>query len=243
MSQRAEPDRSLNVCLLTRSIDETHPICERCTKRGIQCVYGEGPTKFVDERPKLEAKAAAAQLELLNPSLMDFSLSSSSSSSLVPTIYRSPEPVSISDELPLGGLEEQIYLSFLDYKPMFGHANQRATLMWPWQSSSSPTSNDSIIRLSVQSMAAAYYGRNHRQTSVCFRARQLYGHALESLAAGLNEPEKASHSQLLTSIVALTVYEMLTFQAASGWIQHAGGLGRLFEVRMSSLTQLEVSTC
>ncbi|KAF2233633.1 hypothetical protein EV356DRAFT_199804 [Viridothelium virens] len=203
--------------------DQKHPVCERCTKRRVPCVYGEGPTKFVDERPRLEAKAAAIQLEHSPQSLEKLH-------SEPVIIFKSPSPLSLPDQLPLGGQEEQIYLSFLNYKPILGPNHQSNTLIYGSHNPVSSFSNDSAVLLSVQTLAAAYYGRIHHQDRITHRARQLYGRALESLSREIADSDSHSNAQLLSSIVALTLYEMLTFQAATGWVQHAGGLARLLEV-------------
>lgn len=128
-----------------------------------------------------------------------------------------------------------MYMSFLHYKPLIGHEFQDTTLVYAGQGPGPSAAEDSALRLSIQSLAASYFGRIHRQDTICLRARHLYGRALESLARDLNEQGQNSYTQILSSIVALTMYEMLTFQGATGWVQHAGGLARLLEVRLSSL--------
>ena len=208
--------------------DERHPICERCTKRGISCVYGDGPTKFVDERPKLEAKAAAAQF-------FEQSISVVRDVSPPHILFSSPSPIQFPEEVPLSGQEEQIYMSFLRYKPLIAAEFQSSTLMYGGQGMDPPLAENNTLRLAVQSFAAAYYGRIHRQDRICLRARHLYGRALESLAHDLSEQGKSSYTELLSSIISLTMYEMLTFQGASGWVQHAGGLARLLQVRLTYL--------
>ncbi|KAI9688060.1 MAG: hypothetical protein M1822_001565 [Bathelium mastoideum] len=178
---------------------------------------------FVDERPRLEAKAAAVQLEQLSSNVAD-------SSSTPFYLVRSPSPLGCLDELPLSGHEEQIYLSFFNYRPVVGHYIQSQILVYGVPGSNELVSSGNALRLSVQSLAVAYYGRVHRQDRICTRARYIYSKALEELALELNHPGKPSHQRIMAAIVALTLYEMLTFHDANGWVQHAGGLGRLLQV-------------
>ena len=147
-----------------------------------------------------------------------------------PVLYRSPSPLVTLDEFSLSGQEEQIYMSFFNHKPIIGHYMQSNILMYLDRGSNSPASEDTALRLSIQSLITAYYGRVHHQAKISVRARQLYGRALEKLALELNQSNRASHEPLMSAIVALTIYEMLTYQHTQGWVQHAGGLAQLLKV-------------
>jgi hypothetical protein len=202
-------------------VDERRPNCEKCAKRKILCEYGEGPTQFVDEGPKLVARAAATQYE--EQSLVAYNQQWQNPAYFIPRTAS----LNLPESPNIDGYEEDIYLAFAQTKPFvdldFLH---RAQLFV----NPSSMESGSTLRLSVQCLAASLFGRINHQEKACVRARHTYGRALESLSRDLAQSDKASHPLLPSSILALTLYEMIMFQAPRGWVQHAGGLAQLFEV-------------
>ena len=131
--------------------------------------------------------------------------------------------------LPLTAFKETIFFSFL-IKRLFAHSYRNAEVQeWvhegcrqigPW----------SLPHTSVKCLAAAYFGRMHKQPAILAYGAQLYGEALRLLNQNLEDAEQAYSLQILTSTMILQVYEFIGFTSNNGWIQHAGGIGRLIEV-------------
>lgn len=112
---------------------------------------------------------------------------------------------------------------------------------------------ESALSLSVQSLAASFFGRVHRQPVIMERGVQLYGAALGGLSHLLQDPQRCWSFEALACANALELYEVgaqdliitrqvagmpnyllhqiVTYSVTFGWLRHAGGIGRLIESR------------
>ncbi|KAG4422536.1 hypothetical protein IFR04_004305 [Cadophora malorum] len=84
---------------------------------------------------------------------------------------------------------------------------------------------------SVQALGALYFGRIHRQDEIASRGHKLYGQALIALNWDLQDGKTAWSISVIKSAMALELYELIAFRSHNGWMKHAGGVGRLIELR------------
>jgi hypothetical protein len=80
-------------------------------------------------------------------------------------------------------------------------------------------------------LATSYFGHDHHQKGVVERGFSRYGAALSGLHAALSDPNRSATYDILESVILMTLFETLMSNNKDGWVTHALGLQRLFEVR------------
>ena len=130
-------------------------------------------------------------------------------------------------ELSLAAFQEPICVTFL-VQNFLGHLDTgNNSLMPAWDVNNvSGTARDS-----VHALALAFYGKAHHEENIVHQGAECYGKALLKLAHDLNDTKLQRSSSVLLSSILLARYELVASTGSKGWIQHAGGVERLFEVR------------
>lgn len=130
-------------------------------------------------------------------------------------------------ELNLSAFQAPICVTFL-VQNFLGHLDTgRKSLLPAWDVDNvSGTARDSVYAL-----ALAFYGKAHHQQNIVHQGADRYGKALQKLAHDLNDPNAMWSSSVLLSSILLARYELVASTGSEGWIQHAGGVERLFELR------------
>ncbi|KAI9844782.1 MAG: hypothetical protein M1838_002038 [Thelocarpon superellum] len=84
----------------------------------------------------------------------------------------------------------------------------------------------------LQCLAAAYFAHMHgKPKAVVIQGTALYGKALVQLRQRIEDPRTAYDATNVAAAIALHLYELVTCTNEIGQLQHAGGVGRLIEVR------------
>ena len=130
-------------------------------------------------------------------------------------------------ELNLSAFQAPICVTFL-VQNFLGHLDTgRKSLLPAWDVDNvSGTARDSVYAL-----ALAFYGKAHHQPTIVHQGADRYGKALLKLAHDLKDPNAMWTSSVLLSSILLARYELVSSTGSEGWIQHAGGVERLFELR------------
>ena len=130
-------------------------------------------------------------------------------------------------ELSLAAFQEPICVTFL-VQNFLGHLDTgNKSLMPAWDVNNvSGTARDSI-----HALALAFYGKAHHEENIVHQGAECYGKALLKLAHDLDDNKARRSSSVLLSSILLARYELVASTGSKGWIQHAGGVERLFEVR------------
>ena len=133
----------------------------------------------------------------------------------------------LSDELSLLAFQEPICVTFL-VQNFLGHLDTgRKSLLPAWDVDNvSGTARDS-----VHALALAFFGRAQHQPNIVNQGRDCYGKALRKLAQDLNDEDAMWSPSVLLSSILLARYELVSSTGSAGWIQHAGGVERLFKLR------------
>jgi len=107
---------------------------------------------------------------------------------------------------------------------------------------------------SLRALSTLYFGRMNRQQDIINQAFAPYGAALRELNKDLQDPSKATSLSVVISAITLQTFEVsnplsytfrkltiqfIAFSSKSGWLEHAGGIGRLIELRGPEQHQLE----
>lgn len=130
-------------------------------------------------------------------------------------------------ELNLSAFQAPICVTFL-VQNFLGHLDTgRKSLLPAWDVDNvSGTARDSVYAL-----ALAFFGKAHHKQDIVHQGADRYGKALQKLAHDLNDPRAMWSSSVLLSSILLARYELVASTGSAGWIQHAGGVEKLFELR------------
>ena len=130
-------------------------------------------------------------------------------------------------ELSHAAFQEPICVTFLVQK-FLGHLDTgRQSLLPAWNVDNvSGTARDS-----VNALALAFFGKAHHQQNIVIQGAECYGKALIKLARDLDDPNAKWSGSVLLSCILLARYELVASTGSAGWIQHAGGVERLIELR------------
>ena len=130
-------------------------------------------------------------------------------------------------ELSLAAFQAPICVTFL-VQNFLGHLDTgRKSLLPAWD----VDNVSGTARESVNALAMAFFGKAHHQQNIVQEGAECYGKALRKLANDLNDSNAMWSSSVLLSSILLARYELVASEGSAGWIQHAGGVERLFELR------------
>ena len=130
-------------------------------------------------------------------------------------------------ELNYTAFQEPICVTYL-VQNFLGHLDTgRKSLLPAWDVDNvSGTAKDS-----VNALALAFFGKAHHQPKILDQGADYYGKALRKLRRDLDDEKARWSSSVLLSSILLARYELVSSTGSKGWIQHAGGVERMFEYR------------
>ncbi|CAD6575614.1 MAG: hypothetical protein ASARMPREDX12_007393 [Alectoria sarmentosa] len=130
-------------------------------------------------------------------------------------------------ELNLSAFQAPICVTFL-VQNFLGHLDTgRKSLLPAWD----VDNVSGTARYSINALALAFYGKAHHQQNIIQQGAECYGKALLKLAHDLHDRNAMWSSSVLLSSILLARYELVASTGSEGWIQHAGGVERLFQAR------------
>ncbi|KAF1989389.1 hypothetical protein K402DRAFT_452117 [Aulographum hederae CBS 113979] len=88
-----------------------------------------------------------------------------------------------------------------------------------------------VACVAMKCLATAYFARMHGDIKTMAHATALYGEALPMLNDALRDTQRCFDHQTLSAAMALNLYETIAYTNALGWVEHAGGMSRLVELR------------
>ncbi|KAL8723592.1 MAG: hypothetical protein Q9225_000134 [Loekoesia sp. 1 TL-2023] len=209
--------------------DEQHPQCHRCDKAGLKCEGFEHPLRVVFDptcsavsRKTTASKASGIQARVTPAhEVLRIDKRYQPQAMYSKDAYTSCSP---PIELDLSPFQDNIQATFLVVNYLSRLEFGRKTVLDDWNTMS-PLDYPSRCALE-----ATFFGRVHQRQDICEIGSLWYGKALRKLASDLGDPEKRWSVLVLRSAVILTMHELIASHTDS-WIQHAGGIGRLLEMR------------
>lgn len=130
-------------------------------------------------------------------------------------------------EMSLAAFEEPICVTFL-VQNFLGHLDTgNKSLLPAWD----VNNVSGTARESVHALALAFFGKAHHKENIVHQGAECYGKALNKLAHDLDDRNAQWSPSVLLSSILLARYELVASTGSRGWIQHAGGVERLFEIR------------
>ncbi|KAF2497988.1 hypothetical protein BU16DRAFT_616539 [Lophium mytilinum] len=228
MVGRGGRSRGCKTCRRRRvKCDESKPVCTRCQNSGFPCEGYPKDLTFVDEGSRFATPASSKAGSRTREK------SSGDVTSISPKDSQTPNvQLAISKQPTLSPFQDEICLAYLT-RTLFGNNQNSPLTSHVWDSAVASTDSAKLGYTAVSSLATTYFGRMHgsNEELLC-QGRRLYGQAVHRLALEICKPEEASLSQqVMLSALALYYYEMIMNTSDVGWVEHAGGIGRLMEVR------------
>ncbi|KAH7354671.1 hypothetical protein BKA65DRAFT_548761 [Rhexocercosporidium sp. MPI-PUGE-AT-0058] len=210
--------------------DERQPGCARCERANYDCEGYNRDHRFIDENAKtkrLAKKSKSPGLSNLASPLEEpeDTNSSHSSNELAITSFENAQPAS---GLGLRAFEEDICTSFLLSHMLSGDTGFLAV---PWMRLHAEDRASLSAQMSIRALGALYFGKLHHLNNVADRSHGFYGKALVALNSDLQQAEKAWSLSVVKSAMILELYELIDCKSTSGWMKHAGGVGKLIEMR------------
>ncbi|CZR65851.1 uncharacterized protein PAC_15751 [Phialocephala subalpina] len=201
--------------------DERRPGCERCETANRECEGYAREHRFVDENARTERHAkkksqSPTTTPQSKPELQQ---------DLIICSTRSSSSIQLSS-LGLQAFEDNIFISFL-----ISNLFQGIPVTTPWPHLQSEDHSSGSVQICFRALGTLFFGRAHHQQHITARGYALYGQALISLNRDLQDTEKGLSLSVVKSAMALEFYEFIAFSSTTGWLKHAGGLGRLIELR------------
>lgn len=221
--------------------DETKPACIRCTRFGRECPGYEKPAKFVYEIPRQgEGQGAFLHVrELSRPNSRTSKRrnreNSSEASENKQPRSTSPSSLGIPSTVVLSTQQDIQSLSVFITNSSLPDRYTEIHWMRKWLSFiPSRLGTSKVLDDAVHCLASHYVGKLSGQYQVVRRARQAYGKALLSLRQAISDPEQGVSSNTLCATMVLSLYELFSCTKKDAWVKHAGGAGRLIQIRGSA---------
>ena len=250
--------KGCRVCVQRRiKCDQTRPFCRRCIRANRQCP-GFDTLKFVDEGPGLRnmyegsdneqaasqrpSPSSATSQSSQDPFQADVSFQPQTSASKGK--QRALSPIH-SDNWHQGVFERAAFVSILAptvYQEQL-FANLIASTRQPFSAPIIPShslwlaevagkpAHSPPLTWAVRAISISRLARQAGDDTMMETSRRLYGKALIKLNNALQDGEEGLSSDTLSATLLLSFYEIFNCTDQDSWIRHAGGAGRLIQLR------------
>lgn len=187
-----------------RVTDETKPLCMRCRKATYKCAGYDQP--WFDETPYIalaHQRAAEREKEIrgCQTAMLSYDALQALQSEGFLAAGRVAQPLNLS------AFQDDICRSFYFHRLAIGPRYSKAMTWWLSPTPKAEVQSRTLVTAS-KAMAAAFFGRIHKQTSIRIEGDLMYGEALRSLKTDLSHPEKAFTFETLGATLALNMYEV-----------------------------------
>lgn len=237
--------------------DQTRPACQRCIRAHRIC-SGFDRIEFVDEGPQLRSlyDAPAPETPAFTPGAFSGTFSTSPVSepglrsgsreiAASRDASETSQPVNEAGRWIQGAFERGALVTLLAPNVMQDQllANFIASLREPVLASTfrshnswltevalRPSLSDSLT-WAVRAISISNLGRKAEDPELIEVSRFLYGKSLLKLKRTLEDKDEGLSSDTLSATILLSFYEVFNCTNDYAWIRHAGGAGRLIQLR------------
>ncbi|WPH04373.1 Hypothetical protein R9X50_00726300 [Acrodontium crateriforme] len=201
--------------------DRTPECCNRCKLAGFRCLGYEDNFVFVPSRQQNLQENASHRANAIRRDVSR-QYTTTASTRLSRQLNCLPQMRDICINFALTNLFRQPR----KFSP-------QSPLTQSWFELAAQASNLDVMPTAdaIFALSAAYFGRQHRHIAVLRHSMSLYSEALTNLNHRLQVSESAITDKTLRDTMTLVVYEMIMNTTQNGWIMHADGLSKLFQLR------------
>ena len=237
--------------------DQTRPACQRCIRAHRIC-SGFDRIEFVDEGPQLRSlyDAPGPGTPAFPPEAISGTFSTSSvSETEVPSgsrgiaanrdITEASQKVNEAGQWIQGAFErgalvtllapnvmqDQLLATFIASvrEPVLA-STFRSHSSWLTEVALRPSLSDSLT-WAIRAISISNLGRKAEDPELIEVSRFLYGKSLVKLKRTLEDKDEGLSSDTLSATILLSFYEVFNCTNDYAWIRHAGGAGRLIQLR------------
>ncbi|TVY47417.1 Uncharacterized protein LOCC1_G004412 [Lachnellula occidentalis] len=210
--------------------DETHPVCERCTKAKIDCEGYARDLKFVDEKGRAQKRVQVkrqAYLEAVHAEEAQLQAVRKTKSRSPPAdeVLKGATPA-MGKTLDIGVFKDTVQISFM-LDTLF--AGWR--LFMPWVMTGYRNVEECTTTQTVKALSCVFFGRMHNNRNIFDSGMVAYCNALRLLGSDLKDPKAAYGISAVTNVLSLVIFEMMASKGGPGIMQHLGGVQRLIQAR------------
>ncbi|KAF2476922.1 uncharacterized protein BDR25DRAFT_42190 [Lindgomyces ingoldianus] len=218
MVSRGGRSRGCEQCRRRRvKCDETRPVCNRCTKRGIDC-NGPKDATWINQNAALPLRHTSNRPVTTSPTESQLVRYSSS----------------ISPNISLTAFEENIYISYTRKVLFKGGPVALACDMVQLDTQSTSVSETpglALLRNAVVSLAVTFYGSQHHQPKITTNGYQLYGSTLRQLNIHLSKPQLQTTDETILTVFTCLLLEIFLPTGKNHFLRHIRGLESILELR------------
>ncbi|KAF2180525.1 hypothetical protein K469DRAFT_639411 [Zopfia rhizophila CBS 207.26] len=199
--------------------DEAKPECDRCKRRGKPC-----PGYRKDSDKIFRSMNTSITIQVTNESQQNLPAAAN-------TTYQHRSRQSSPIYPPLStDWEQQAIVHFFDNYCYVPSSDEKRYLDFlPELAAKSPST--SCLRYALIATSMVYMANISSVSQLQIRSRRVYGKALQSLGAALQDPIEARTDQTLTAIVLLQKYEVFSGSTKDPWRPHENGLDAILDMR------------
>lgn len=190
-------------------LDQTHPICNRCSKGNFIC-KGYRDTLFIDGGAKVQQQLHNRSMLLRRSKSINSSETSQEPQRLTDQTTKSPGPSQSQHEFPHGqGLHSSTSLSVSPWKDtivlsyLVADLGSMGAIYREIESSQRRATKQCFLAL-----ATTFFGVGHAEQSIVTSGRRHYSRALTMLNAAIGDLGRHGMTETLSSVVALILHEV-----------------------------------
>jgi Zn(2)-Cys(6) binuclear cluster domain-containing protein/transcription factor-like protein len=223
--------------------DGARPVCLNCSKGNRICEGYAKELKFIDQTLKLTGQRGveddedgplpwALPFQSQRNSNLPMAGLQSQTSNPMPTFIEQDQFLGFNIQPGLAPFLPEISMAYLsctlfndeDGSSFQNHLRRSATAV--------TQSRISATGAAVQCLAITHYARMHgNDQKMLNEGSKAYGQAIRLLAEQVNNPNLPYNQEIMLATVALYFYELMVNTTEKGWVNHAGGVGELIELR------------
>jgi hypothetical protein len=203
---------TLNFIAHIDGVDLGSPQCRRCVLANLQCggiqdlaILQYDGQKNVS-KPIITDASVAAQ-----PTKIEDQLRSRAQ-------QRSPWTIAVIPRWQSQPLSQDLFKAYTNNRLFHG----------TWSAVVLDEKGQPLTSACFSALSTTFFGLEHRHKPTIHDGLSSYGSVLRKLNESLNDPTKSSSLDTLTSVIALTLFELLSSDQEHGWLSHSRGLEKLF---------------
>jgi hypothetical protein len=195
-------------------VDLKTPQCRRCVLARLQCAGIQDLAILQYDGQKHVSKQIA----------IDTSAATQSAEDNGQLVFRAQQAFSWTTAAtscwPFQPLSQDLYKAYTNNRLFYG----------TWSAVVPDEKGQPLTSACFNALSTTFFGLEHRHKPTINNGLSLYVSVLRGLNENLHDPSKSDSLDTLTSVVSLTLFELLSSNQEHGWLSHSRGLEKLFSL-------------
>ncbi|KAH7343068.1 hypothetical protein BKA65DRAFT_505459 [Rhexocercosporidium sp. MPI-PUGE-AT-0058] len=223
-------------CLVCRKrsvkCDEVRPGCSQCRRGGRKCSGYDLPMTFISQHPELDKPKKASNIGQNRPSKQQ-PASNAASLALIMPQQHPIDRLKIQRSIYCPALNRvQLVNSFVNNLFPPRYLVPQLSFFADWlRLIPKYMAKSRLLDYAAQCLALGFFGRETANTASEQNGRGAYSIALGYLSRAVEDVEVGLSTETLCATMLLSFYEIYMRTQNTSWVTHAGGAGRLMQIR------------